>query len=117
MRTGKLRQITSSDSSQYFSSHSICLPRRDWEPGERAVDQLSDSIRESERVMAVITDSFIRDPWCVLQFTLAMRERLTQPVSGLIGETEGTKGRLDLQLIVRSHQSIPIMILTFEYQG
>ena len=67
--------------------YSICLPGRDWEPGERAVDQLSDSIRESERVMAVITDSFIRDPWCVLQFTLAMRERLNQPVSGLIGET------------------------------
>ena len=116
MRTGKLRQISSSDSSsQYFSSHSICLPVRDWEPGERAVDQLSDSIRESERVMAVITDSFISDPWCVLQFTLAMRERLTQPVSGLIGETEGSKGKLDLQLNVTSLQSIPILILTFEY--
>ena len=52
------------------------------------MDQLSDSIRESERVMAVITESFIRDPWCVLQFTLAMRERLQLPVSGIIGETE-----------------------------
>ena len=38
--------------------------------------------------MVVITESFITDPWCVLQFTLAMRERLTLPVSGIIGETE-----------------------------
>ena len=68
--------------------YSICLPGRDWEPGERAVDLVSSSIRESVRVMAVITDSFISDPWCVLQFTLAMREKLaTQTVSGLIGET------------------------------
>ena len=65
---------------------SVCLPARDWRPGDQVQDQLSDSIRESERVLAIITDSFIADPWCVLQFTLAMKERLLLPVSGLIGE-------------------------------
>ena len=70
------------------------------------MDQLSDSIRESERVMAVITDSFISDPWCVLQFTLAMRERLTQPVSGLIGETEGSKGQTVRLAVDRDKPSI-----------
>ena len=35
---------------------SVCLPARDWRPGDQVQDQLSDSIRESERVLAIMSD-------------------------------------------------------------
>ena len=49
-------------------------------------EQLLETLRQSKRVFAVLTESFIRDPWCLLQFRLAMAEKLESPSSRLIGK-------------------------------
>ena len=49
-------------------------------------DQLLETLRQSKRVFAVLTETFIKDPWCLLQFRMAMAEKLESSSSRLIGK-------------------------------
>ena len=70
----------------YLSLFSVCLPESDWRAGETKQDQLLETLRRSKRVFAVLTETFIKDPWCLLQFRMAMAEKLESTSSRLIGK-------------------------------
>ena len=58
----------------------------DWRPGELVQEQLVQTLRTSRRVLAVVSDSFIQNTASLLQFRLAMKEKLLDPRSKLIGK-------------------------------
>ena len=63
-------------------------------------DQLQETLRQSRRVFTVLTEAFVKDPWCLLQFRLAMAEKLGSPSSRLIGKTKNIVPRLLTSLFI-----------------
>ena len=72
--------------SRHCSLSRICVPEIDWSPGEPVQEQLVKTLRTSRRVLAVVSDTFIRNTISLLQFRLAMKEKLLDPRTKLIGE-------------------------------
>ena len=71
--------------SSSVSSHSVCLAAETVPAGGNLPEEMSWLIRSSRRVIAIISDQFVSDPWCLLQFNLAMPDKLTEISAKLCG--------------------------------
>ena len=73
-------KMSSSVEGRSFCVTSDCLPA-----GGSRPEEMSSLVKTSRRVIAIISDHFISDPWCLLQFTLAMPDKLTETSAKLCG--------------------------------
>ena len=69
--------------SLYFKS--VCVTSDELPAGGSKPEEMTELIKKSRRVVAIISQHFVSDPWCLLQFTLVMAEKLRDPSTKLLG--------------------------------
>ena len=68
-----------------FNFQSVCVTSDELPAGGSKPEGMTELIKKSRRVVAIISQYFISDPWCLLQFTLVMAEKLRDPSTKLLG--------------------------------
>ena len=56
----------------------LCVPDRDFEVGRVFVDNITDNIEKSRRVMLILSDHFARSNWCDFQLAVALHKAIEQ---------------------------------------
>ena len=71
--------------SSSVQGRSLCVTSDCLPVGGSRPEEMSSLVKTTRRVIAIISDHFISDPWCLLQFTLAMPDKLTETSAKLCG--------------------------------
>ena len=56
----------------------LCVPDRDFEVGRVFVDNITDNIEKSRRIMLILSDHFARSNWCDFQLAVALHKAIEQ---------------------------------------
>ena len=93
----KVLMIYNQDDSEYVENNiypqirssvqgeSFCVSSESLPAGSSMPEEMTRLMKRSRRVVALISDHFVSDPWCLLQFNLAMAEKLRDSSPKLLG--------------------------------